>query len=297
MVDEPLLHVEFRATLQAFLKAAGQDVAFCIIDGHVSAGFSQTFLARSGGRTSSLGQVRGTAERFPFSNACRCFRPANARYAPAKNFAYTGCAFQILKMKARQVCWQQLFKYAKLQRRNITLMTKAGKGKTNTGKARSPISSVTREGMYALRLYRKQHEIFSLHHVRFCGKGSRPPAFIQTVAEEIWTRQTKTQDIDEKIDSVLKNAPSGNLKTAIRKTSGQKLRLTIEPVKPEGKPILVLDEPTRVRLDMCAVANAVNYMRETGKTGLIITHDLEFNQLDCDIARARLLLLKGTLKR
>ena len=62
-----------------------------------------------------------------------------------------------------------------------------------------------------------------------------------------------------------------------------------------GKPIIVLDEPTS-GLDwdnMCAVANAVNYMREAGKLVFIITHDLEFISLTASRA---LLLKEGIIK-
>ena len=61
------------------------------------------------------------------------------------------------------------------------------------------------------------------------------------------------------------------------------------------KPIRVLEEPTS-GLDwdnMCAVANAVNYMRETGKLVFIITHDLEFISLT---ATRALLLKEGNIK-
>ena len=61
------------------------------------------------------------------------------------------------------------------------------------------------------------------------------------------------------------------------------------------KPIIVLDEPTS-GLDwdnMCAVANAVNYMREAGKLVFIITHDLEFISLTASRA---LLLKEGIIK-
>lgn len=61
------------------------------------------------------------------------------------------------------------------------------------------------------------------------------------------------------------------------------------------KPIIVLDEPTS-GLDwdnMCAVANAVNYMREAEKLVFIITHDLEFISLTASRA---LLLKEGIIK-
>ena len=59
-------------------------------------------------------------------------------------------------------------------------------------------------------------------------------------------------------------------------------------------PIIVLDEPTSgLDWDMCAVANAVNYMREAGKLVFIITHDLEFISLTASRA---LLLKEGIIK-
>ena len=45
--------------------------------------------------------------------------------------------------------------------------------------------------------------------------------------------------------------------------------------------------------NMCAVANAVNYMREAGKLVFIITHDLEFISLTASRA---LLLKEGIIK-
>ena len=78
-------------------------------------------------------------------------------------------------------------------------------------------------------------------------------------------------------------------------SGGQKQRLTIGAAMLSEKPIIVLDEPTS-GLDwdnMCAVANAVNYMREAGKLVFIITHDLEFISLTASRA---LLLKEGIIK-
>ena len=61
------------------------------------------------------------------------------------------------------------------------------------------------------------------------------------------------------------------------------------------KPIIVLDEPTS-GLDwnnMYAVANAVNFLRKSGKVVFIITHDLEFISLTASRA---LLLKEGIIK-
>lgn len=78
-------------------------------------------------------------------------------------------------------------------------------------------------------------------------------------------------------------------------SGGQKQRLTIGAAMLSEKPIIVLDEPTS-GLDwdsMCAVANAVNHLRKSGKLVIIITHDLEFISLT---ATRTLLLRDGLIK-
>ena len=121
--------------------------------------------------------------------------------------------------------------------------------------------------------------------------------YTDSVAEELRLGNKKIQDIDEKIDSVLKMLHLENFKNChpYALSGGQKQRLTIGAAMLSEKPILVLDEPTS-GLDwdnMCAVANAVNYMRETGKLVFIITHDLEFISLT---ATRALLLKEGNIK-
>ena len=103
--------------------------------------------------------------------------------------------------------------------------------------------------------------------------------------------------IDEKVSQILKMLHLENFKDChpYALSGGQKQRLTIGAAMLSEKPIIVLDEPTS-GLDwdnMCAVANAVNYMREAGKLVFIITHDLEFISLTASRA---LLLKEGIIK-
>ena len=104
-------------------------------------------------------------------------------------------------------------------------------------------------------------------------------------------------DCKEKVDATLEALELSEYRERhpASLSGGQKQRLTIGAAMLSEKPILVLDEPTS-GLDwdnMCAVANAVNHMRETGKLVFIITHDLEFISLT---ATRALLLKEGTLK-
>lgn len=163
----------------------------------------------------------------------------------------------------------------------IALIGENGCGKTTLGKVLSGLIRCRRGAFSIDGQTVKQRKLAD--YVYFVMQEADHQLYTDSVAEELRLGNKKIQDIDEKIDSVLKMLHLENFKNChpYALSGGQKQRLTIGAAMLSEKPILVLDEPTS-GLDwdnMCAVANAVNYMRETGKLVFIITHDLEFISL------------------
>ena len=121
--------------------------------------------------------------------------------------------------------------------------------------------------------------------------------YTDSVTEELRLGNKKIPGIDEKVSRILKMLHLENFKDChpYALSGGQKQRLTIGAAMLSEKPIIVLDEPTS-GLDwnnMYAVANAVNFLRKSGKVVFIITHDLEFISLT---ASRTLLLKEGIIK-
>ena len=67
-------------------------------------------------------------------------------------------------------------------------------------------------------------------------------------------------------------------------SGGQKQRLALACAIASKLPILLLDEPTSGldRLQMNAVAQILNQLKEEGRTIITITHDSEFIECCCD---------------
>ena len=177
----------------------------------------------------------------------------------------------------------------------IAIIGRNGCGKTTLGKVLSGLIRCRRGAFSIDGQTVKQRKLAD--YVYFVMQEADHQLYTDSVAEELRLGNKKIQDIDEKIDSVLKMLHLENFKNChpYALSGGQKQRLTIGAAMLSEKPILVLDEPTS-GLDwdnMCAVANAVNYMRETGKLVFIITHDLEFISLT---ATRALLLKEGNIK-
>jgi len=119
--------------------------------------------------------------------------------------------------------------------------------------------------------------------------------FASSVEEELSLGMK--DDCKEKVDETLKALELSDYRERhpASLSGGQKQRLTIGAAMLSEKPIIVLDEPTS-GLDwnnMYAVANAVNFLRKSGKVVFIITHDLEFISLT---ASRTLLLKEGIIK-
>lgn len=67
-------------------------------------------------------------------------------------------------------------------------------------------------------------------------------------------------------------------------SGGQKQRLALACAIASKLPVLLLDEPTSGldRLQMNAVAQILNQLKEEGRTIITITHDSEFIECCCD---------------
>ena len=121
--------------------------------------------------------------------------------------------------------------------------------------------------------------------------------YTESVTQELRLGNKSIPDINKKTADVLKMLHLENYKDRhpYALSGGQKQRLTIGAAILSEKPIIVLDEPTSGldRENMCAVADAVNYLRDRGKLVFIITHDPEFISLTATRAQ---LLKNGEIK-
>jgi energy-coupling factor transport system ATP-binding protein len=177
----------------------------------------------------------------------------------------------------------------------IALIGNNGCGKTTLGKILAGLIHC-RQGEFRIDSKNiKQRKLSD--YVYFVMQEADHQLYTNSVAEELRLGNRNIPDIDKKADDVLKILNLENFKDChpYALSGGQKQRLTIGTAILSEKPILVLDEPTS-GLDwdnMCAVADAVNYLREKGKLVFIITHDLEFISLTASRA---LLLENGKIK-
>lgn len=177
----------------------------------------------------------------------------------------------------------------------IALIGENGCGKTTLGKILSGLIRCRQGAFYIDGKNVKQQKLSD--YVYFVMQEADHQLYTDSVTEELRLGNKRIPSIDEKVSQILKMLHLENFKDChpYALSGGQKQRLTIGAAMLSEKPIIVLDEPTS-GLDwdnMCAVANAVNYMREAGKLVFIITHDLEFISLTASRA---LLLKEGIIK-
>ena len=177
----------------------------------------------------------------------------------------------------------------------IALVGENGCGKTTFGKILSGLIRCRQGGFFIDGKNVKQRKLSD--YVYFVMQEADHQLYTDSVTEELRLGNKKIPGIDEKVSRILKMLHLENFKDChpYALSGGQKQRLTIGAAMLSEKPIIVLDEPTS-GLDwnnMYAVANAVNFLRKSGKVVFIITHDLEFISLT---ASRTLLLKEGIIK-
>ena len=177
----------------------------------------------------------------------------------------------------------------------IALLGNNGCGKTTLGKI---IAGLIRchQGIFTVggKVVKQQ----KLHeYVYFVMQEADHQLYTESVQQELRLGNKNIPDIYKRIEDVLKMQHLEDHKNShpYALSGGQKQRLTICAAILSEKPIIILDEPTSGldRENMCAVASAVNHLRENGKLVFIITHDPEFISLT---ATRAMLIANGRIK-
>ncbi len=177
----------------------------------------------------------------------------------------------------------------------IALVGENGSGKTTLGKILAGLIRCRRGEFLVAGKKVRQHRLSDC--VYFVMQEADHQLYTACVTEELMLGNKKIADIEGKISRVLEMLHLAGYKDhhPYALSGGQKQRLTIGTAMISEKPVIVLDEPTS-GLDwenMCAVADAVNHLRDMGKLVFIITHDLEFLSLTASRA---LLMKDGMIK-
>lgn len=306
VLDEPSANLDIHTILQVreilfALKAAGHTIVVSEHRLFYLYGLADRFLVMKEGQIFEELTGKEMAELSVSQMHNRRLRPLNLstiQIERKKFICHSTVFFQIKDLSFSHKSMPELLHNISLEAckgETIALIGENGCGKTTLGKVLSGLIRC-RRGVFSIDGQTvKQRKLAD--YVYFVMQEADHQLYTDSVAEELRLGNKKIQDIDEKIDSVLKMLHLENFKNChpYALSGGQKQRLTIGAAMLSEKPILVLDEPTS-GLDwdnMCAVANAVNYMRETGKLVFIITHDLEFISLT---ATRALLLKEGNIK-
>ena len=306
VLDEPSANLDIHTILQVreilfALKAAGHTIVVSEHRLFYLYGLADRFLVMKEGQIFEELTGKEMAELSVSQMHNRRLRPLNLstiQIERKKFICHSTVFFQIKDLSFSHKSMPELLHNISLEAckgETIALIGENGCGKTTLGKVLSGLIRCRRGAFSIDGQTVKQRKLAD--YVYFVMQEADHQLYTDSVAEELRLGNKKIQDIDEKIDSVLKMLHLENFKNChpYALSGGQKQRLTIGAAMLSEKPILVLDEPTS-GLDwdnMCAVANAVNYMRETGKLVFIITHDLEFISLT---ATRALLLKEGNIK-
>lgn len=171
----------------------------------------------------------------------------------------------------------------------IALIGRNGSGKTTLGKVLAGLIPC-RDGRFIVAGSQVRQKRLS-DYAYFVMQEADHQLYKESAVEELRLGNERASDIDERIAGILDmlNLTDFAQHHPYALSGGQKQRLTIGTAMASSKPIVVLDEPTS-GLDwgnMCAVAQAINQLRESGRLVFVITHDIEL----VDLTATRVLAL------
>ena len=171
----------------------------------------------------------------------------------------------------------------------IALIGRNGSGKTTLGKVLTGLIPC-KDGRFVVAGSQVRQKRLS-DYAYFVMQEADHQLYKESAVEELRLGNERTSDIDERIAGILDmlNLTDFAQHHPYALSGGQKQRLTIGTAMASSKPIVVLDEPTS-GLDwgnMCAVAQAINQLRESGRLVFVITHDIEL----VDLTATRVLAL------
>ena len=306
VLDEPSANLDIHTILQvrgilSALKAAGHTI---IVSEHrlfYLYGLADRFLIMEDGQICEELTGEEMAELSAVQMHNRRLRPLNLdliQIERKESICRSEVFLQIRNLSFSHKAMPELLHNISLEAykgETIALIGENGCGKTTLGKILSGLIRCRQGAFYIDGKNVKQRKLSD--YVYFVMQEADHQLYTDSVTEELRLGNKRIPSIDEKVSQILKMLHLENFKDChpYALSGGQKQRLTIGAAMLSEKPIIVLDEPTS-GLDwdnMCAVANAVNYMREAGKLVFIITHDLEFISLTASRA---LLLKEGIIK-
>ena len=306
VLDEPSANLDIHTILQvreilSALKAAGHTI---IVSEHrlfYLYGLADRFLIMEDGQICEELTGEEMAELSAVQMHNRRLRPLNLdliQIERKESICRSEVFLQIRNLSFSHKAMPELLHNISLEAykgETIALIGENGCGKTTLGKILSGLIRCRQGAFYIDGKNVKQQKLSD--YVYFVMQEADHQLYTDSVTEELRLGNKRIPSIDEKVSQILKMLHLENFKDChpYALSGGQKQRLTIGAAMLSEKPIIVLDEPTS-GLDwdnMCAVANAVNYMREAGKLVFIITHDLEFISLTASRA---LLLKEGIIK-
>ena len=306
VLDEPSANLDIHAILQmrkilSALKAAGHTI---IVSEHrlfYLYGLADRFLIMKEGRICEELTGEEMAKLSASQMRSRRLRPLNLNTIQIEKIEPIGHSevfLQIKNMSFSHKAMPELLHSISIEAHKgetIALVGENGCGKTTFGKILSGLIRCRQGGFFIDGKNVKQRKLSD--YVYFVMQEADHQLYTDSVTEELRLGNKKIPGIDEKVSRILKMLHLENFKDChpYALSGGQKQRLTIGAPMLSEKPIIVLDEPTS-GLDwnnMYAVANAVNFLRKSGKVVFIITHDLEFISLT---ASRTLLLKEGIIK-
>jgi energy-coupling factor transport system ATP-binding protein len=306
VLDEPSANLDIHTILQlrkmlSDLKNAGHTIILSEHRLFYLNGLADRYIIMDNGRISeelSAEEIRGvTSEQMNE----RKLRPLDINTIRMKKKEPVLCKEVVLQVKGLSFCHKAMpellhgVSFKSYKGETIALLGDNGCGKTTLGKI---IAGLIRchQGIFTVSgKVIKQQKLYK--YVYFVMQEADHQLYTESVPEELRLGNKSIPDIDKKIEDVLKMLHLEDHKDShpYALSGGQKQRLTICAAILSEKPIIILDEPTS-GLDwenMCAVANAVNHLRENGKLVFIITHDPEFISLT---ATRAMLIANGIIK-
>lgn len=277
VLDEPSANLDIHTILQvrgilSALKAAGHTI---IVSEHrlfYLYGLADRFLIMEDGQICEELTGEEMAELSAVQMHTRRLRPLNLdliQIERKESICRSEVFLQIKNLSFSHKAMPELLHNISLEAykgETIALIGENGCGKTTLGKILSGLIRCRQGAFYIDGKNVKQQKLSD--YVYFVMQEADHQLYTDSVTEELRLGNKRIPSIDEKVSQILKMLHLENFKDChpYALSGGQKQRLTIGAAMLSEKPIIVLDEPTS-GLDwdnMCAVANAVNYMREAG---------------------------------
>jgi energy-coupling factor transport system ATP-binding protein len=306
VLDEPSANLDIHTILQlrnilSDLKTAGHTI---IVSEHrlfYMYGLADRYIIMENGRISeelSAKEIRGvTSEQMNE----RKLRPLDINTIRMEKKEPVLCKEVFLQVNELSFCHKAMpellhgVSFKAYKGETIALLGDNGCGKTTLGKIIAGLIRC-RYGTFSVGGKTVKQRRMS-DYVYFVMQEADHQLYTESVQEELRLGNKSIPDIDKKINDVLRMLHLENYKGShpYALSGGQKQRLTICAAILSEKPIIIMDEPTSGldRENMCAVANAVNHLRENGKLLFIITHDLDFFSLT---ATRAMLIANGKIK-